>query len=152
MAGRAWHEHLSIRGQARLRAPSDLSARASPGASTFPLVLTPQLSSSALTPFLFPSAFSSLLPSQRQMRTVPTCPQPGTIRSVSLGFLVSYFPCSSSFSNDFFFLITTATATQDPNWVCDLHHSSRLRRILNPLSEARDQTCVLRDASWVHYR
>ena len=33
---------------------------------------------------------------------------------------------------------TTTTATWDLNRVCDLHHSSRQRRILNPLSEARD--------------
>ena len=32
----------------------------------------------------------------------------------------------------------TATATRDPNYVCDLHHSSWQRRILNTLSEARD--------------
>ena len=31
----------------------------------------------------------------------------------------------------------------DLNRVWDLHHSSRQRRILNPLSKARDQTCVL---------
>ena len=31
-----------------------------------------------------------------------------------------------------------ATAMQDPSCVCDLHHGSRQRRILNPLSEARD--------------
>ena len=36
-----------------------------------------------------------------------------------------------------------ATATQDPSCVCDLHHSSWQRQILNPLSEARDQTRVL---------
>ena len=35
---------------------------------------------------------------------------------------------------------TTATATQDPRHVCDLYHSSRQRRIPNPLNEARDQT------------
>ena len=34
----------------------------------------------------------------------------------------------------------TATATQDPSHVCDLHHSSRQHRILNPLSGARDGT------------
>ena len=28
----------------------------------------------------------------------------------------------------------------DPSHICDLHHSSRQRLILNPLSEARDQT------------
>ena len=34
--------------------------------------------------------------------------------------------------------------------VCDLHHSSRQHRhqILNPPSEARDLTCVLKDTSY----
>ena len=32
-----------------------------------------------------------------------------------------------------------------------LHHSSQQRRILNPLSEARDRTHVLMDPSQVHY-
>ena len=41
---------------------------------------------------------------------------------------------------------TTATATPDASHVCDPHHSSRQRRILHPLSEARDQTCILMDA------
>ena len=44
---------------------------------------------------------------------------------------------------------TIATATQDPSHVCNLHRSSRQSRILNPLSEARDQTCVFRDPSRV---
>ena len=44
----------------------------------------------------------------------------------------------------------TATATQDPSHVCNLHHSSRQCRILNPLSEARDPTHILMDASRVH--
>ena len=35
-----------------------------------------------------------------------------------------------------------ATAAWDPSRVCDLHHSSRQRQILNPLSEARDQTHI----------
>ena len=35
---------------------------------------------------------------------------------------------------------TTATAMWDPRHICDLHHSSRQCRILNPLSEARDGT------------
>ena len=46
---------------------------------------------------------------------------------------------------------TTATAMWDPSWVCDLHHSSWQHWILNPLSEARDQTCILVDTSWVPY-
>ena len=32
----------------------------------------------------------------------------------------------------------TATAMQDLNHICDLHHSSRQLQILNPLREARD--------------
>ena len=40
----------------------------------------------------------------------------------------------------------TATAAQDPNHVCDRHHSSRPSWILNPLSGVRDQTCILMDA------
>ena len=45
--------------------------------------------------------------------------------------------------------VPTATATQDPSLVCNLHHSSGQRRILNPLSEVRDRTLVLVDGSWV---
>ena len=33
-----------------------------------------------------------------------------------------------------------ATATRDPSRVCNLHHRSRQRRILNPLSKGRDRT------------
>ena len=46
---------------------------------------------------------------------------------------------------------TTATAMTDPSRVCDLHHSSRQHQILNPLSEARDQTRILMDPSQVSY-
>ena len=46
---------------------------------------------------------------------------------------------------------TTATAMQDPTCVCDLHHSSRQHKILNPLSKARDRTCVLMDTSQIHF-
>ena len=35
---------------------------------------------------------------------------------------------------------TTATATPDLSRVCDLHHSSRQCRIINPLNKARDRT------------
>ena len=42
-----------------------------------------------------------------------------------------------------------ATATRDPSQVCDLHHSSQQRWILNPLREARDRTCNLMVTSQV---
>ena len=45
---------------------------------------------------------------------------------------------------------TTATATWDLRWVCNPHHSSWKRRILNPLSKAKDRTRILMDTSWVH--
>ena len=44
---------------------------------------------------------------------------------------------------------TTATATQDLSRVCNLHRSSWQRWILNPLSEVRDQTCILVDSGQV---
>ena len=40
---------------------------------------------------------------------------------------------------------TGATATPDPSCICNLHHSSQQGWILNPLSQARDQTHFLRD-------
>ena len=43
-----------------------------------------------------------------------------------------------------------ATATPDLSHICDLHHSSQQGQILNPLSGARDQTCLLMDTGWVH--
>ena len=44
---------------------------------------------------------------------------------------------------------TTITATRSLSHVSDLHHSSRQCRILNPLIEARDRTCVLMDANQI---
>ena len=41
----------------------------------------------------------------------------------------------------------TATATPDLSHVYDLHHSSQQHQMLNPLSKARDGTCVLMDAN-----
>ena len=43
--------------------------------------------------------------------------------------------------------LATATAIQDPSYVCDLHHSSWQCQILNPLSETRNGTCVLMETS-----
>ena len=42
---------------------------------------------------------------------------------------------------------TTARAPWNPNRVYDLHHSSQHRQVINPLSKARDQICVLTDTS-----
>ena len=46
---------------------------------------------------------------------------------------------------------TTASAMGDPSCDCEPRHSSRQCQILNPLSEARDQTHILMDPSRVHY-
>ena len=45
---------------------------------------------------------------------------------------------------------TAATAIPDLRPNCNLCHSSGQCQILNPLSEARDGTCVLMDASQIH--
>ena len=45
--------------------------------------------------------------------------------------------------------LATATATPDLGHICSLHRSSRQHRILSPLREARDRTCILMDACWV---
>ena len=46
---------------------------------------------------------------------------------------------------------TPATATQDPSGIFDLHHSSQQCGILNPLSQAGDQTHILMDSSWIAF-
>ena len=45
----------------------------------------------------------------------------------------------------------TGTATSDPSRICKLHHSSRQHWILNPLSEARDQSGNLTVSSWIYF-
>ena len=46
---------------------------------------------------------------------------------------------------------TTATAVRDPSSVCDLHHSSLQRQILNQLSEARDRSYILIHTSQIRF-
>ena len=46
---------------------------------------------------------------------------------------------------------TTATAMRHPSHVYDLHHSSLQHWILNPQSEAKDQTHIFMDTIWVCY-
>ena len=46
----------------------------------------------------------------------------------------------------------TTTAMPDLSRFCDLHQSSQQHQILNPLSEARDQTCNLMVPSRIHFR
>ena len=45
----------------------------------------------------------------------------------------------------------TATAMLDPSCICNLHHSSRQSQILNPLSNVRDQNCILTETTSVSY-
>ena len=47
---------------------------------------------------------------------------------------------------------TTTTATRDLSFVCDIHQSSQQHWILNPLSKARNRTCLLMDASQICFR
>ena len=47
---------------------------------------------------------------------------------------------------------STAIAMPDPSCVCNLHHSSWQRQILNPLSKPRDETCVLMDTSQISFQ
>ena len=47
---------------------------------------------------------------------------------------------------------TIATTMQDPSCICNIHHSLWQGQILNPLSEARDQTCNLMAPSQIHFR
>ena len=46
---------------------------------------------------------------------------------------------------------TTATATPDLSPVWDLHHSSRQCRVPDPLSKARNQTCILMNTSQIRF-
>ena len=45
----------------------------------------------------------------------------------------------------------TAAVKPYPSCICNLHHSSQQCQIPEPLSEARDQTCILMDTSGIHF-
>ena len=45
--------------------------------------------------------------------------------------------------------VTTATATPDSSHICNLSHRLWQHWILNPLSEAKDGTNILKDICWV---
>ena len=40
----------------------------------------------------------------------------------------------------------------DLSHICDLHHSSWQYQLLNPLNEAKDQTCNFMDTNQIHFR
>ena len=44
-----------------------------------------------------------------------------------------------------------ATAMQDLNHVCNLYHGLLQRQILNSMTEARDQMCILMDPTWIRF-
>ena len=46
---------------------------------------------------------------------------------------------------------STATATQDPSHIFDLHHSSWQCRAPDPLIKARDGACILVNTSWIRW-
>ena len=48
-------------------------------------------------------------------------------------------------------LLASTTTRQDPSHICDLHHSSQQCWLLNPLNEAKYQTCILMDTSSIHF-
>ena len=43
----------------------------------------------------------------------------------------------------------TAIAMPDLSCTCDLQHNSWQRRIFNPLSEGRAETCIIMGTSWI---
>ena len=45
----------------------------------------------------------------------------------------------------------TAMAMPDLSYICNLHCNLWQHQILNPLSEARDRTCVLKDTSQIRF-
>ena len=70
----------------------------------------------------------------------------------ALGFIY-YFYCFLNLYFYFFYLFCyfRDAATLDLSHICNLHYSSRQCWTLNPLSEARYQTHILMDASWVRH-
>ena len=100
---------------------------------------------------------------QRQARSLTHCPRVGTPPQVIFFFFFLVFlglhpehmeVPRPGVKSELLLLpayYTTATAMRDPSRNCNLHHSSRQRQILTPLSAARDETCILMDISRVCY-
>ena len=114
-------------------------------------------------------------PPQRRSRVPAPARLSEAVRPAPVGATPA-LPASDSVSAFFFFLVflgpylwhmevprlgiksklqlpdyTTATATRDPNRICDLYHSSRQCWIPDLLSGARDRTRVLMNTSRVCY-
>ena len=73
------------------------------------------------------------------------------MRDVAVHFFFSFFLLLLFFLSFFVFWPMPQSQQYHIQAVCNLHLSSWQCRILNPLSEVRDQTHILVDSSWVHY-
>ena len=69
-------------------------------------------------------------------------------------FFVFFLGCTRAYGNSWARgrIGATVAATGDLSHICNLHHSSQQRQILDPLGEARDPTQFLMDTSRVCYR
>ena len=99
----------------------------------------------------FPGQGSNLEPQLQQHQIINLLCHKRTLTSLfALLFRAASVAYGGSRPRDRIRAYATATATQDASRECDLHHSSWQCRILNPLSEARDGTCILVVTSQAH--
>ena len=78
-------------------------------------------------------------------------PGPDTLFCFVLGLLLQHMEVPRLGVESELQLPASTTATPDPSHVCSLHHSSRQRRMVNPLSEARDRTPNVMVPSRIHF-